>query len=146
MSDIIATTQHQEIDSGIIYLYDLEIADNTYLYFINHDTSVDFDGNTYIPFPIMAEGFEHTSTGAYNRPTLKMANVDTTLYDYLEPYGGIEKLTGKRLVRRTTLVKYLGISSNIEYPRVSYIIDRISEKNSVSFTMELAAIWFQIII
>ena len=58
----------------------------------------------------------------------------------------IEDLLGKRVTRRRTLEKYVGIGSasaeasgNLEFPSVTFIIDRIVSKTALSITLELAS-------
>ena len=123
-----------------------------------------FDGNTYYGFPIHVTGIDMANDGAMNRPTLTMANVESILltdstfqnaFDSAVAEGGsksglsgftIDSLIGKRVVRRSTLDKYLtidtattGIKSVIEFPKSTYVIDRIASKDSIMVTFELAA-------
>ena len=123
-----------------------------------------FDGNTYYGFPIHVTGIDMANDGAMNRPTLTMANVESILltdstfqnaFNSTSAEGGsksglsgftIDSLIGKRIVRRSTLDKYLtidtattGIKSVIEFPKSTYIVDRVASKDSIMVTFELAA-------
>ena len=123
-----------------------------------------FDGNTYYGFPIHVTGIDMANDGAMNRPTLTMANVESVLltdstfqnaFDSEAAEGGsksgisgftLDSLIGKRVVRRSTLDKYLtidtattGVKSVIEFPRSTYVIDRIASKDSIMVGFELAA-------
>lgn len=139
MTDIIATTQKQDVDSGILYLFDLEISDGVFERFYDGDRPITFDGNTYQPIPIEMEGIELTSDGAYQRPVLRVSNINNFLYNELEAAGGLESLIGRRITKRTTFEKYLASSPAVEYPKVSFVIDRVLSRNIISIEFELAA-------
>jgi lambda family phage minor tail protein L len=152
MSDLIQTIQLQAVESEYIVLYDLEYAEGTFAYFtsdVNSDlSSIQFRDSsgtirTYESIPVKAEDFETASDGAYNRPTLTVANALSTFKDAL---GGLdyEDLIGRRITKRTTLRKYLvgepGDSNPpIEFPKMTYIIDRVANKTMSEVMFELAA-------
>lgn len=155
MSDIIQTVQYQGIDSEYIVLYDLEYAEGSFAYFtsdLDSDlTKIQFRDSsgtvrTYEPIPVKAEGFEVSSDGAYSRPTISVANALNTFKDSLNGVG-YEELVGQRITKRTTLKKYLvgepGDSGSgnapVEFPKVTYIIDRIAGKTMTEVVFELAA-------
>ncbi len=156
MSDIIATVQSQEIASEFIELYDLEYALNTFAYFypggLDDDlTEIQFRDSagaikTYVALPMEAESFNITADGAYNRPSITVANIESV---FSAAIGGFsyEDLIGQRITRRTTLKKYLvGEASDtgagnapVEFPKQVYVIDTIKSKNILSVKFELAA-------
>lgn len=156
MSEIIEAVQKQDPGSEVVYLYVLEYADGSFAYFTpyNDDSaipaSIEFrdaesphTARTYLPMPIMSEGFDVSSDGSYSRPTLTVANTSSSFSDEI---GNIEydDLLGRRITRRMTLRKYLvGESGDatppVEYPNVTYILDRIQERNVISVTFELSA-------
>lgn len=155
MSDIIEAVQLQDPGSEHIVLYDLEYASGSFAYFFNGVdsdlTEVQFrDSNgiarTYIPLPIFSEGFDISADGAYSRPELSIANIESAFSDSV---GGLdyEDLIGRRITKRTTLKKYLvgepgdsGVgNAPVEFPKIVYIIDRIKSKNIMQVTFELAA-------
>lgn len=156
MSDIIQTVQKQDPGSELVILYDLEYADGSFAYFhpgLDDDsiTEIQFrdssgTARTYEALPISAEGFDISSDGAYSRPTLTVANISSV---FSSAIGDIdyEKLVGQRVTRRMTLKKYLvGESEDsgagnapVEYPKTTYVIDRIKDKNIIQVTFELAA-------
>lgn len=155
MSDIIEAVQLQDPGSEHIVLYDLEYASGSFAYFFNGVdsdlTEVQFrDSNgtarTYTPLPIFSEGFDISADGAYSRPELSIANIESTFADSV---GGLdyEDLIGRRITKRTTLKKYLvgetgdsgAGNAPVEFPKIVYIIDRIKAKNIMQVTFELAA-------
>lgn len=155
MTDIIKTVQKQDPGSELIILYDLEYAEGSFAHFfkgLDDDlTEIQFRDSsgtvlTYVAIPIQAEGFDINSDGAYSRPEMTVANIESVFSDEI---GGLDyqDLIGKRLTRRCTLKKYLVGESNdsgagnapVEFPRMVYVIDRLKSKNIISATFELAA-------
>jgi len=156
MSDIIATVQSQEIASEFVELYDLEYSTGNFAYFypggLDDDlTEIQFRDSagaikTYEALPMEAESFSITADGAYNRPSITVANIESV---FSAAIGDLvyEDLIGQRITRRTTLKKYLvGEASDtgdnnapVEFPKQVYIIDTIKSKNILSVTFELAA-------
>jgi len=152
MTAIVENVQKQGVESSIITLYDLEYATGVFAYFtsaIDEDlTSIQFRDTggtirTYTPIPIELEGFDVQSDGAIARPTMTVANIESTFKDALGGLG-FEDLIGKRITRRTTQEKYLvgntGDSTPpVEFPSVTYVIDRLASKSVMSVVFELAA-------
>ena len=152
MTAIVENVQKQGVESSIVTLYDLEYATGVFAYFtsaIDQDlTSIQFRDTggtvrTYTPIPIELEGFDVQSDGSIPRPTMTVANIESTFKDALGGLG-FEDLIGKRITRRTTQVKYLvgntGDSTPpVEFPSVTYIIDRLAAKSVMSVQFELAA-------
>lgn len=142
-NDIITTDlQSQEVD-GLIELYELELSNGTILYFHpgldENLENISYDGNTYIPLPIILDGIEALSDGAANRPTLTVANVTNLFRAALSTEGfDFEDLLGTKITRRQTLEKYLA-NAAFEFPRKVYILDRISAQNNVLVSFELTA-------
>ena len=152
-TDIIDAVQVSDPGSALIVLYEVEVEPNVYAYFtpfnetdlseIKFPTLSGSAINTYHAIPIEADGFDISSTGAYNRPVLTVANISSL---FSENVGlDYEKLTGKTVIRRTTLAKYLVGGSAytsgdkpVEFPRTVYRIDRIKEKNILQVQFELA--------
>tara|TARA_S200000501_G_scaffold102742_1_gene96253 strand:+ start:9276 stop:10463 length:1188 start_codon:yes stop_codon:yes gene_type:complete len=152
MTAIVENVQKQGVESSIITLYDLEYSPGVFAYFtsaIDEDlTSIQFRDaggtvRTYTPIPIELEGFDVQSDGSIPRPTMTVANIESTFKDALGGLG-FEDLIGKRLTRRTTQEKYLvgntGDSTPpVEFPSVSYIIDRLASRSVMNVVFELAA-------
>lgn len=159
-NDIIATDlQSQEVDSGLVELFELELNSNTTLFFYSgYDADLDnvrfhpinqtsknnvTDANSYAPLPIQLDGIESQSDGATNRPTVTFANVGALFRGILQDESfTFDDLVGKKLTRRRTFQKYLvggsDASTPFEFPIASYIIDRVSTENSVVVSFELA--------
>ena len=154
MTDIISTVQKQDPGSELIHLYELEYSDGNYARFfagLDDDlTDVQFrdSSNTardYTAIPLLAEGFDITSDGAYSRPEVTIGNVGSVFSDAV---GGLDyqDLIGRRLTKITTFRKYLvgesGDSASapgVALPKIVYVIDRIKAKNIISITFELAS-------
>lgn len=119
-----------------------------------------FDGNTYIALPIIMDNIEKKSDGAMTRPKVTIANVETLLktgsafktemadgsWDSLIQGENVtaanfqfENLIGQRFIRRKTLEKYTGSATPVEFPKETFVIDRIADKNFLSVTLELAS-------
>lgn len=109
--------------------------------------NVIWQGNTYIPFPIEATGFEFTSKQTLPRPVLRVANVTGYLGTLVRSY---DDLIGTKVTRKRTMVKYLdavnftgGVNPTADptaaLPDDVYFIDRKSSENKVLVEFELAA-------
>jgi lambda family phage minor tail protein L len=159
MSNLIVTdTQASELNTGLVELYELFLDEESeplcfhpgvdyglrQLKFYNSkDPSI---VNLYTPIPVEMTGMSLQSDGAANRPTITIANVEQVFTASVENATGrflrFRDLIGKRLVKRTTLEKYLigGESpSNVEFPKQSFYIDRISDEDYQQVSFELAA-------
>ena len=155
MTTLIDAVQKQDPGSELVELFELELpagtqyfhsgleADSTTVQF--REKASPYDIKTYTAIPIEMKGIERKTDGASSRPSLTVANVLSTFSDAISITN--KDLIGKRVVRRTTLKKYLvgeddpgGTSSPpIEFPTEKFYIDRIAGENKVSITFELAA-------
>ncbi|MTD34036.1 phage minor tail protein L [Paludibacterium denitrificans] len=63
-----------------------------------------WQGNTYQPFPIQAEGFELNGKGALPQPTLTVSNVGGLISALVMQY---DDLVGAKLTRKRTFARYL---------------------------------------
>lgn len=151
-----------------LYEIELGTGTNNTLYFhaekdldgTDSNKDIIFDGNTYISLPIIIDNIEKKSDGAMNRPKVTVANVETLLKagsafktemedgtwdsvingDSITATGfKFENLIGQRFRRRKTLEKYTGSASPVEFPKETFIIDRITDKTFLSVTLELAS-------
>ncbi len=106
-----------------------------------------WQGNTYEPFPIQAEGFEFNGNGQVPRPKLKVANVTGGITALILSY---QDLVGAKVTRKRTLLKYLdavnfasGANStadpSAEFADDVYFIDRKSRETRDVVEFELAA-------
>lgn len=153
-ASIIATTQTQEISDGVVELYQLTSPNSAdpILYFhggVNESLEVvqfrdsisPYTVRDYVALPLHLEKTKLDSDGATNRPTLTVANVSTTFSDKLGNFN-YDDLIGYTITLRTTLENHLssgsGTEAPVEFPQVSYLIDRIANETNLSVTFELA--------
>ena len=106
-----------------------------------------FGGETYIRFPVDADGFEWKGSGTLPRPKLRVANV-TGLVGALARENN--DLVGCKVVRRRTFARYLdavnfpgGVNPAADpaaaLPDEVYFIDRKASENAVVVEFDLAA-------
>jgi lambda family phage minor tail protein L len=105
------------------------------------DTKIQWKGNIYEPLPIIATGYEKSTAGQIEQPSLTVANVLGTFSELIKDY---EDMVGAKVTRRRTLGKYLdgeaGADSLQEFPIDIYYIERKSQENALTITWELASI------
>ena len=105
----------QDPGSALVYLYELEYADNEFAYF--HDgldaslaevTMLDYSNNsqtnTYKALPVEMEGLERSSATKFPAPTITFANILSTLSVQVSN-ADFEDFAGNKVIRRTTLRK-----------------------------------------
>lgn len=160
MTEKIAIKEVQGLEqpSGLVTLYEIEIDNAGSKAFLapqlDSDLSAiqlyDFDNNstlrTYTAIPIQEEQFEVKSRGPSARPVVTFSNVTT---DFLGAIGNqsYQNLVGKKFFRRRTLAKYLKDGSAdpgsgntpIEFPRQTWIIDRVEQESALEISFELAS-------
>lgn len=133
-----------EIDTGA---YGLGVM--RYSPFVNEKgTDIVWQGNLYVRFPVVVEGYKKSSQGTLARPTMTMANVGGLLSPLLRAYNN---LLGAKVTRKRTLVKYLDAINFVEgngsadynshFPDEIYFIDRKAGEHDEAVTMELAVAW-----
>ena len=146
--------------SAIIELFELQLNlkqhgfDLTYRF--HAGTSLDNNGqlvwasNSYLRFPIEAEGFDYSGNGQLPRPTLRVSNILGTVTAILLSLP--DGLEGAKVTRIRTLARYLddanwpggnpylpGGDSTAEMPREIYYIDRKVVETREIVEFELAA-------
>jgi lambda family phage minor tail protein L len=101
-----------------------------------------FQGNSYVPFPIEASGFECVGQGQSPRPKVTVANVDQFIGALNRAYDDI---VGAKFTRKRTFAKYLDGEATAdplaEFPPDIYYIERKIGETSVSVEYELVGIW-----
>ena len=117
---------------------------------LNANGEVVWAGNSYLRFPIEADGFAYSGKGTLPRPTLRIANLTGTITALLLtlPSG----LEGAKVTRLRTLARYLdavNFPGNINplgtpdptalFPSEVYYIDRKASENRDVIEFELAA-------
>lgn len=68
------------------------------------ETSVYWQGQEYVPFPIQSSGFESKGDGTLPRPKLTVSNQDFFISNLIRRYNN---LVGAKIVRKRTFVKFL---------------------------------------
>jgi lambda family phage minor tail protein L len=126
----------QSINSGLVFLYEVYIAEDFVLYLTSEESEITFRENTYIPIPIELEDIQATSSGSLPRPLLTISSLRNEFSNLLGDvdYGLI---VGKKLIRRATFEKYL--ETGEELRPSSFVIDRIQARNITGVTYELAS-------
>ena len=106
-----------------------------------------WQGNTYTPFPVKAEGFDLNGRGQLPRPKLAAANVSGAITALALLF---QDMVGAKVTRKRTLQKYLdavNFSSGVnpdadptaEFPEDVYFIDRKSGESKDAVEFELTA-------
>jgi lambda family phage minor tail protein L len=111
---------------------------------------VTWDGNTYLRFPVEAEGFEYNGQGQLPRPKLRVSNILGTITAVLLTVPG--GLGGAKVTRIRTLARYLDAVNfpgsfnpygapdpTAEFPQQIFYIDRKSVETRDVVEFELAA-------
>ena len=109
--------------------------------------NVVWQGNTYVPYPMEASGFDYSGNGQLPRPKLQMANVTGALSLLVLQY---DDLLGAKVIRKRTLAKYLdsvnfpgGVNatadSTAEFPDDIFLIERKTSETRDAVQFELAA-------
>ena len=135
---------------AIVELFDIDLSpvtgDNNDIYYFSNqlkpdDAKIEWKGNVYEPLPIIATGYEKSTSGQIEQPSLTVANVLGTLSELIKDY---EDMVGAKVTRRRTLGKYLDGEANAdplqEFPIDIYYIERKSQENALTITWELASI------
>tara|TARA_R100001510_G_scaffold27833_1_gene24558 strand:- start:327 stop:1547 length:1221 start_codon:yes stop_codon:yes gene_type:complete len=153
----IKEVQGLEQESNIVSLFEIQLnattkafltrsfeADLTAVQMYDFDTNTQL--NTYTAIPIDIDGIDASAQGPSARPVVTIGTVNTDFQTLISPLS-FEKLVGKKFYRRKTLAKYLKDGSAdagsgntpIEFPRQVYVIDRVSQENAFSVTLELSS-------
>ena len=156
MSEKILVKDLQKLDPGseLVSLFELEYIKGQFIYFHPgldddlttiqmRDYTTNSQINTYIALPSKFSGAEIKNDGAIARPLLSLGNATTVLSNAI---GTIDyhSLLGLKIIRRTTLKKYLhgesaATNPPTEYPRDIYVMDRIKTRNKTEVTIECIA-------
>ena len=111
-----------------------------------------WNGETYFRVPVQADGFEYKNSGTLPRPTLTVANTDSTVTAILLLVNAItvgNDLAGAEVRRIRTVKKFLDAAnfasgnSNADpyasFPEERYFIDRKASEDRTQVTFELAS-------
>lgn len=109
--------------------------------------AVVWQGQTYEPFPVEAEGFERSTSGTLPTPIMRVANVTGLIGSLCIAMGD---LLGAKLIRKRTLVKYLDAVNfvgganptadpNAHFPDEVWLVSRKANENKILVELELGA-------
>tara|TARA_Y100001937_G_scaffold126020_1_gene194222 strand:+ start:755 stop:1999 length:1245 start_codon:yes stop_codon:yes gene_type:complete len=144
----------QDPGSALVYLYEIEFTKGNFAYF--HDgattnlgsvTMLDYENNsqtnTYTPLPVKFEGMDKTAATKFAQPTISFANA-TSVFKTAVSSVDYEEMSGLRVIRRTTLRKFLkseGDSNSppVEYPRDVFLIDSLKQRSKEVLVFQLQA-------
>ena len=141
----------QKLEPGaIVTLFEVHVAPDVFRFHSGVNAlggDIVWQGETYIRFPLEADGFEWKGQGTLPRPKMRASNVSGLLGALVRENND---LVGCKVVRRRTLARYLdavnfpgGVNPtadpNSELGADVFFIDRKSIENSVLVEFELAA-------
>lgn len=117
---------------------------------LNANGELVWAGDSYLRFPVEAEGFEYSGNGQLPRPKVRVANILSTITAVLLTLP--DGLEGAKVTRIRTLARYLDAVNfpgsvnpygtpdpTAEFPREIYYIDRKTAENRDVVEFELAA-------
>ena len=103
-----------------------------------------FGGNTFLPFPIKAEGFEWSGKGTMPRPTLTVSSIDLA---FLALVISADDLVGAPVRRIRTYRKHLDDGSDPDsaaiFPVDYYVVERKSNQTRQNVQFELSVLMDQ---
>ena len=142
----------EALSESVLRFHNIEVLNQTVIY---------FKGDAYHPIPIITDGFEMSSTGSLPRPTITFTSIKAiqNLEDN-NHFASLKKailelnnLIGAKVTRLRTYVKFLdstntsisGVgqhttSSNPEFPREIYFVERKVAEDKASMQFELASV------
>lgn len=117
---------------------------------LKENNDIVWNGNSYLRFPIEADGFDYNGNGQLPRPRLRVSNILSTITSLLLTLP--DGLEGAKVTRIRTLARYIdavNFPGNVnpygtpdptaEFPREIYYIDRKVVENRDVVEFELAA-------
>lgn len=138
--------------SAVIELFELDFdstnTENLYFHAGTNELhqSVVWQGKTYMPLPIEAEGFDISAKGELPRPTLTIANIEGLFSGLIRQY---DDLIGVKLIRRRTFARYLDAVNfpngnpeadpNVHFPDDLWFIDKKATETKTMIKWELAS-------
>ena len=107
-----------------------------------NDVPVKFGGIEFIPYPVIASGFEMNASGALPRPTFQFSNINGELGAFVEANKG---MIGAVVTRTRTYAKYLDGRPAADPTKTLgsdiWIVARKSQENAISITFECATMF-----
>jgi lambda family phage minor tail protein L len=109
--------------------------------------NVIWQGQTYIRYPVTAEGFEVRATGSAPRPTIRASNISGALGLEIREY---DDLLGAKVIRKRTFARYLDAANfekgnpeadpNVALNEEMYFVDRKTTENPTMIEWELTSL------
>lgn len=146
MSKLTEHVQKPDLGAAVeLFQIDLTVFGDTIVYMVAGNEgdvqSVTFQGLTYRPFPIRAEGFESKSDGPLPKPTLTVSNANAIFTPLINSYSGLKGATVRRL---RTFSRFLdnGIDPDptAVLPIDEYIITRKTKHTKMVIQWELSSV------
>lgn len=136
--------------SAIVELFELEVSPTQTLYFHAGTNELQqpvvWQGITYSPLPIQAEGFDMSSQGTLPRPKISIANVQGLFSSLIRRY---DDLIGLKIIRKRTFARYLdeenfpngnpNADPSAHLPDEIWYIDKKESENNLMIQWELAS-------
>lgn len=138
----------QQLDAdSVIEMYELDttgIGGTEHFYF--HDgvsavaAPIVWQGVTYAPWPVEADGFEMSARGVLPRPRVKIANINGSISAVTIAF---DDLVGAKLIRRRTFARYLdgqpGADPSQHFDNDTFYVERKVTENQVVVEFELSS-------
>lgn len=149
-------TIHAEIQSlspsALIELFQIDLTKQGGSVYYGHagtndlNVPVVFGGETYTPYPIQADGFKMSGTGALPRPTMTITNIGGILSTLARQYNDF---AGCKFIRIRTFARFLdavnfpggnpSADPSQQLPQQVWYFDRKAEETPQTMKFELAA-------
>lgn len=147
-------TEIQKLNpSARVELFEVDLTaqgDNKYYFHAGTNgllSNIVWQGNSYLPWPCKASGFDYTSSGTLPRPKLALANVSGTITALLL---ALHDCLGAKVTRRVTMAKWLDAVNfagnvnptadpNSHFADEIYFIDRKATETKDLVEFELAS-------
>jgi lambda family phage minor tail protein L len=139
------TLELNALQHGVVDTYRFHAGTN-----LNSNGELVWAGNSYMRFPIEAEGFEYSGNGQLPRPKVRVSNVIGTITALLLSLP--DGLEGAKFTRIRTLARYLDAANfpgsvnpygtpdpTAEFPREIFYVDRKTVETRDVVEFELAA-------
>jgi len=146
MTDAALKTTQQQSEAGqLVILFELDLTSlgGTILRFTStarESAAIVFDGDTYVPINVEADGFDTDADGSFPTPTLRLSNVEFTVQAIVY---GFNDLIGGQLTRIRTFRRFLddGVDPDptARFPDDVYLIDKKTQQNKIVVEWELKA-------
>lgn len=103
-----------------------------------------FQGNTYVPFDMIADGFELDGKGSSPTPKIKFSLTNPLLTGYINAF---EDLIGATITRIKTYKKFLDTeptaNPSAHFPLEIYRVERKASENRIQVEFELSSVMDQ---